>query len=267
MARRKASARKTAPTSSHTDRRVTPLYHQVYVALRNKIQQGDYPPERPLPGEHQLAEEYGVSRVTIRHTLKNLEIDGFVARKRGIGTFPLAQRVDLPDRYNISGMLEPGKFRDAPAKVKTLSMRQVECPPHIAIQFGSEAPVMRLQRLRSVKREPFTILTVYLPLTIAEQLSKAQLRKDPALLVMERNGYLMMRADQSITAIAADDVSAPLLKAPVGAPLIAMSALFSGKDDEPLAVLEGLFRPELYEYQTSAIREGSGSNSRWVPLT
>ena len=53
----------------------------------------------------------------------------------------------------------------------------------------------------------------------------------------------------------------------MGAPLIAMSALFSGKADEPIAVLEGLFRPELYEYQTAALREGRGRKSRWVTVS
>jgi len=267
MARAKQNARTTTRPGKKIvgERAVTPLYHQVYVVLRDKIKQGGYLADQPLPGEHQLADDYGVSRVTIRHTLKNLEIDGFILRKRGIGSFPLAQPIDLPDRYNISIMLEPGKFRDAPAKVKTLSMQQVECPPHIAKQFDSDAAVLRLQRLRSVKRAPFTILTVYLPKNIAKQLSKAELRRDPALMVMERSGLIMARADQSISAIAADEFAAPLLNIPVGAPLITMSALFSDKDDAPLAVLEGLFRPDLYEYQTSAVREGIGPNSRWAP--
>ena len=252
---------------ARVDRKVTPLYHQVYVVLRDKIQQNEYSADLPLPGEHQLAEEFGVSRVTIRHTLKNLEIDGFVLRKRGVGTFPLAQPADVPDRYNIGGMLEPGKFRDAPAKVKTLSMRTVECPLHVARQFNNDEPVMRLQRLRSVKNDPFTLLTVYLPVSIARRLNRAELRKDPALVVVERAGFMLTRADQSISAVAADEFAARLLKVPVGAPLIAMSALFSGKDDEPIAVLEGLFRPELYEYQTAALREGRGRKSRWVTVS
>lgn len=265
MVRPKSKARISEDKAG--DRKVTPLYHQVYVVLRDKIQHGEYPADQPLPGEHQLAQEFGISRVTLRHTLKNLEVDGYVLRRRGIGTFPLAQPADLPDRYNIGGMLEPGKFRDAPAKVTTFSMQTVDCPPHIRNQLGDDAAVMRLQRLRSIKKEPFTLLTVYLPSSIAEQLDKTELRRDPALVVLERSGFLLTRADQSISAVAADEFSARLLKVPVGSPLIAMSALFSGKDDDPIAVLEGLFRPELYEYQTSAIREGCGAKSRWTTVS
>ena len=265
MAKLKSKAQ--AETDNPGERKVTPLYHQVYVVLRDKIQKGEYPADEPLPGEHQLAEEFGVSRVTLRHTLKNLEVDGFVLRKRGVGTFPLAKPANLTDRYNIGGMLEPGKFQDAPAKVKSLSMQVVESPSHITRQFGNDNPVMRLQRLRSVKKEPFSLLTAYLPAAVAEQLNQAELRRDPALMVLERSDFLLTRADQSISAVAADEFAAQLLNVPVGTPLIAMSALFSGKDDEPIAVLEGLFRPELYEYQTSAIREGRGARARWTTVS
>ncbi len=257
---------KRATTGAGAQRKVTPLYHQVYVALRDKIQLGEYPPDEPLPGEHKLADDYGVSRVTIRHTLKNLEIDGFVARKRGVGTFPLACPTDIQDRYNIRGMLETSAQDDAPATVRTLTMREIECPPHIARQLHTPATVLRLQRLRSIKGEPFTIVTAYLPPAVAAALDEAALRKEPTLEVMERSGLVMQRADQSISAVAADEHAARLLRVPPGAPLLSMSALFSGPDDEPYAVLEGLFRPELYEYQTSAVRERAGRGLRWVPL-
>lgn len=171
--------RKTQTDKDAENRRVTSLYHQVYVVLRDKIQQHEYAADKPLPGEHQLADEFGVSRVTIRHTLKNLEVDGYVVRKRGVGTFPLARPADLPDRYNIGGMLEPGRFHDAPAKVKTLSMRTIDCPAHLVRQFDSDEHVMCLQRLRSVNNAPFTLLTVYLPVAIARQLNRAELAQGP----------------------------------------------------------------------------------------
>jgi len=261
-----AQRKQVSPVSSAPDRKVTPLYHQVYVALRRKIQNHELPVDQPLPGEHQLAEEYGVSRVTIRHTLKNLELDGFVTRVRGVGTFPLARKSDVPDRYNIGGLLEPGSLREAPAKVRAMSMEWVACPPHIARQLDSDARVLRLEKLRSIKREPFTVLTVYIPEHIAEMLDLKLLRNSPTLVVLEQSGFYLARAEQSISATAADDVAAELLRVPVGSPLIAMSALFTDATEQPLAVLEGQFRPELYEYKTSMLREGSGATARWKSL-
>ena len=64
-----------------------PLYYQLETILRNKITSGDYSPARPLPSEDALAEEYEVSRITVRQALSSLEQDGLVIRQRGKGTF------------------------------------------------------------------------------------------------------------------------------------------------------------------------------------
>ena len=91
---------------NRTERTVTPLYHQVYVILRQRIRNGELDMDRPLPGENQLAREFGVSRVTIRKTLHNLELDGLVVKRPSIGTFPVPQPVEFPNRYNIGGLAE-----------------------------------------------------------------------------------------------------------------------------------------------------------------
>ncbi len=77
------------------ERTVTPLYHQVYVALRQKIRDGLMDMDQPLPGENQLAGEFGVSRVTIRKALANLELEGLITKRPGIGSFPVPQSVDF----------------------------------------------------------------------------------------------------------------------------------------------------------------------------
>lgn len=247
------------------NRTVTPLYHQVYVVLREKIRAGEFDPDRPLPGEHQLAGEFGVSRVTIRRTLQNLELDGLVIRKRGVGTFPVPRPVEFRDRYNIGGLLDPSGADHPVAKSRTLSMKVIASPAHISDALNSD-PVLRIERVRSIKRQPFTLLTVYLPSEIAEQLDRKTLRSTAALIALEQGGFALARSDQSISARAADDVVASLLKVPVGSPLIFMFAFFAGKGDEPLAVMEGLFRPDLYEYRTSALRRGTGQSARWTTL-
>jgi len=109
-------------------------------------------------------------------------------------------------------------------------------------------------------------LIIYLPKIIADQLDSKMVRNTAALIALEDAGFYLARTEQSISAKVADDVSASLLKIPVGAPLIFMSAVFSGRDDEPLAIMEGLFRPDLYEYRTTAIRRGTGKSAHWTTL-
>jgi GntR family transcriptional regulator len=67
-----------------------PLYAQLATALRNAIARGVY--ARRLPAETALAEEYGVSRDTVRHALDLLAADGLVRRSHGRGTFVISKR-------------------------------------------------------------------------------------------------------------------------------------------------------------------------------
>jgi DNA-binding GntR family transcriptional regulator len=64
-----------------------PLWQQVADDLRADIRSGRLPRGARLPAESELAELYGVSRVTIRHSLKALTEDGLVEAVHGRGTF------------------------------------------------------------------------------------------------------------------------------------------------------------------------------------
>ena len=50
-----------------------PRFQQVRLILRERIRGGHYATGLPLPGERQLAEEFGVARVTVRSALARLQ--------------------------------------------------------------------------------------------------------------------------------------------------------------------------------------------------
>lgn len=251
---------------SSTDRTVVPLYHQVYVVLRQRIRSNEFDPGKPLPGEHQMAGEFGVSRVTIRRTLQSLELDGLVERRRGVGTFAVPNPVEFRDRYNIGGLLHAGVRDDVATESRNLKIAAIEPPAHVALKFGSTDKVLMIQRLRHVRDEPFTLLTVYLPDRVARKVSRKSLEKLPALAAIEQAGLYLARTEQAVSAQAADEQAARVLGLPIGAPLIFMTSLFSDRDDEPLALLEGQYRPDMYEYRTTMVRRGQGGSARWRPL-
>jgi GntR family transcriptional regulator len=254
------------------ERSVTPLYHQIYVVLRQKIRDGEFTPDAPLPGENQLAKEFGVSRVTIRKTLHNLEQDGFIVKHRGIGSFPMPQAAEFRDRYNIGGLLEPGSGPDDSTKLTTLSIELVEPPGHIRAKLTDasdttsdtrEQQVLRLIRMRSIRGEPFTVMTAYFAAEHAADLDHKTLKKMPPPAALEAIGISMERAEQWISARNADETTAPLLKVPIGSALIFMGTTFFDQQEQAVITLESLYRPDLYEYRSTMRRSDSG---KWQPV-
>jgi GntR family transcriptional regulator len=67
----------------------TPLYVQVADAIEARINGGDLQPNRPVPSENQLVQEYGIARGTARKAIDLLRERGLVTTVVGRGTFVL----------------------------------------------------------------------------------------------------------------------------------------------------------------------------------
>lgn len=66
----------------------------VYASIIETISSGKYADGARLPTETELAEEFGVSRPTVREALSRLRLDGLIASRRGSGSYVLRR----PDR-------------------------------------------------------------------------------------------------------------------------------------------------------------------------
>lgn len=73
------------------------LHYQAEQYLRDLIKTGTYQPGDRLPPEGIFAGQLGISRPTLREALHNLEVEGMIVRKHGVGTFVSASRVNRLD--------------------------------------------------------------------------------------------------------------------------------------------------------------------------
>jgi DNA-binding LacI/PurR family transcriptional regulator len=64
-----------------------PRSRQVYEALRSPIESGELLPGAKLPTELQLMRHFAVSRTTVSRALRDLELQGYIQRRRGSGTY------------------------------------------------------------------------------------------------------------------------------------------------------------------------------------
>jgi GntR family transcriptional regulator len=65
----------------------TPVYVQVADILRARIESGQLLPDRPVPSESQLQQEFGVARGTARKAIALLREQGFVVTVKGRGSY------------------------------------------------------------------------------------------------------------------------------------------------------------------------------------
>jgi GntR family transcriptional regulator len=72
-----------------------PLYRQIVDGLRREVSEGRLAPGTPLPSFRKLAEDLLVSVITVKRAYEELEREGIIYRRQGLGTF-VAERA--PDR-------------------------------------------------------------------------------------------------------------------------------------------------------------------------
>ncbi len=92
--------------------------------LKRSITSGAYPPGSRLPAEKVLAEQLGVTRLTVREALSQLSAAGFVETRHGSGTYVL----DLRERANLgqfSEMLGAGRRLTVPEQASLMEFRAI----------------------------------------------------------------------------------------------------------------------------------------------
>ena len=71
-----------------------PLYAQIIDNLKREISEGRLPAGAPLPSFRRLAEDLLVSVITVKRAYEDLERDGIIVRRQGLGTFVSERATD-----------------------------------------------------------------------------------------------------------------------------------------------------------------------------
>jgi DNA-binding GntR family transcriptional regulator len=64
-----------------------PRWRQLASLIKERIESGEYQPGQPIPSEHQLVQETGLSRSTVQKALRALRDEGIIYSVHGLGTF------------------------------------------------------------------------------------------------------------------------------------------------------------------------------------
>ena len=248
--------------------RIAPLYQQVYARLRDWLEETAPDSETALPSEPLLARQYGVSRITIRRTLEQLEAEGMIRRLRGRGTFPVPQGTGAAGSNgvrNISGYLDNVLSYDVNTTARTLNWQEIEPQGRIAEIFGP-GKCLRIVRLRRLGEQPISYTTLHVPGRLAPELDPQDDDNKPLILALEERGIIAERTEQALSATSASGEVAHMLGVEEGAPLVAMRRLMLSADFEPVLHQESLYAPERFEYRMILTRTQAGSAARWTPI-
>lgn len=245
-----------------------PKYHQVYLVLREQLHEGRF--AMGVPGEMHLVKEFGVARVTVRRALEQLAADGLIERSPGRGTVALAQPRALAtsprQRAQLTGLLENIVNIGLRTTAKVVQCEVLPASDQVALQLDIARGdlVQKAVRVRSTRGGPLSHITTHVPHAFAKGFGRRELGREPMLMLLEASGVVIGRARQSISAKLADATVAQLLGVDVGSALLAVHRLVFDANERPVQWLQGLYRPDRYQYQMELSRVGGIDAKVWV---
>lgn len=191
---------RTSPAVTRPDRlRPEPLWHQVEQSIRSAIESGTWASGTRMPGEDQLTEMLGVSRITVRHALANLKAAGILRREHGRGTFVRTARLVASTRA-LTSFSDEMTTLGFDVSTQVLDVRRVPASERIAeaLEIPNGTAVVRLRRLRLGSRQPIGIQTAHLRLDRVSDLTAADLGEGSLYrLLRERYGIQPAWAEET----------------------------------------------------------------------
>ena len=241
---------------------------QVYLVLRDRILSGAAAYGTRLATENELADIHGVSRVTVRRALGELERERLIERRRSAGTRVIYRPSPAPMTADISGVLANLADMGRRTAVKLLSFDYVPAEGAVAEALGAPPAEMlqRAVRVRSVDGQPFSYLTTHVPESLSLTYSRQDLASRPLLDLIDRAGVTVDRARQRISAVLAGPEAAAALGVHTGSPLIELVRVVLDRNGRGVEHLHALYRPDRYAFEIDLVRSGEAAGLSWSPV-
>ncbi|WP_300634991.1 GntR family transcriptional regulator [Pseudomonas sp.] len=193
-----------------------------------------------LPGEHQLAEEFAVSRGTLREALAELKRRNYIATQSGVGSIVTFDGMGLDQRHGWAQALA-----DTGAKVSTEVLRfEAVTRPDLFSRFGSEQFIALDRLRRTADGTAVSLERSLMPATgDLESLPRIGLIDNSLTITLAAYGYVGAAGDQWIGAEALSDGDAQLLGRSTGTVFLKASRTTYDRRERFMEHVESLLDP------------------------
>jgi GntR family transcriptional regulator len=234
-----------------------PLYRQVEEDLLIQITEGDLEPGEMIPPERELCQHYGVSRITVRRAIGELETRGYVQRHQGKGTFVSRSRIQREMGRLLSFSEEMEAQGHVPgSRLLNLQHRPADKSIASLLQLREGEPIWIVERLRLADDEVISLSISYLHLPLNVYLTPLELNGQSSLWsLLASKGVRITEGNTSVRATVADSHYAELLGVEEGEPLLVREGVNYAMEGQPVEAFEIVSRADRYQYSLHLIRQ------------
>lgn len=231
----------------------TPLYFRLYSLLKDSILNGTIDNGAQMPTEQQLAETFGVSRITAKRAMDELASENLVERRRGRGTHVTYEYKPGPVKAPLVGMLQEIESMARHTDVKVLECKRMKPPADVrdALGMTDDEKALYLLRVRSKEGQPFGYYASW-TCGLGKTIARRDFRKNTRLEIFRKQGLEISHVTQTISAVAATEELADHLDTREGSPLLSLTRhsfdMQEGKE-RLVDYLQVYYHPSRFQYR------------------
>lgn len=234
-----------------------PLYisfsEQLIEYINKNLKTGDR-----LPSERKLAEDYNISRTTVRLAIQELDRLGYVTTLHGSGSFvsDLYQKgINLSGTYSFTDQM---KLLGKEPQTRLLDFQLFEADDYLAkqLKIKLDSKIYLLKRLRLADDQPMMYEETYLPVEVFPDLSDDLVASKSLYKIFEENYQQRIHyAEEEILATIVNPEIAEILQVSSNSPGLKVHRLTHSKDHQLIEYTETIARGDKFRYRNLHINK------------
>jgi GntR family transcriptional regulator len=237
-------------------------YRAIAADLAEKIRDGRYAPGEALPPQRELSAAYGVTLMTLRQALRELDADGLIVQRPGKGTFVAPPHL----AYQLGSLRSfADDLRDQGHEVRTtvIARAQLQVPPRIAarLRIRETETALRLERVRAFAGRRAIHQVSWVREPPADRLRDVDFTATSLYAALAGAGTAVARASETIRPAVLDADAARHLDEDAGAPVLVSDRVTYGPDGTPVVADTATMLGSMM--QITADRAATGLSLHW----
>lgn len=220
---------------------------QISEKLRHRIETGELQALAAIPSERELAQQLGVSRMTVRGAIDDLVNEGLLIRRQGRKTVVSDEKISRGAGF--TSFSEEMRMRGWQPRSEVRQATTTQADVAIAAQLGiaAGARVILIERVRFADDEPLAVERVYLPHARFQAILSMDLASASLYDLLEREfGTRPVYAEESVEAVLMSASEAHLFGLEPGAPALLTRRVTRDEQDTLIEAATTLYRGDRY---------------------
>ncbi|WP_446813675.1 GntR family transcriptional regulator [Streptococcus macedonicus] len=227
---------------------MVPAYIRIHDAIKKEIDRGVWEIGQRLPSERDLADDYEVSRMTLRQAITLLVEEGILERRVGSGTYVASHRVQEKMRGTTSFTEIVRSQGKTPSSQLISYQRKLANETEIQqLQLKATDTVVRMERVRFVDNVPLVFEVASIPEKLIQSFNQEDITEH-FFQTLTDNGYEIGKSQQTIYAKNASERVANYLKVPKNHAVLALTQVSYFTDGRPFEYVHSQYVGDRFEF-------------------